>query len=486
MECGHLCISNWKRDIAVKKCLCAAGYQMNEKNQCIIKSTQTYLLVAKGKPASIKGIELDSNKETMIPITGINQPVAIDYDVKTGTIIYSDNHRMVIESAKITHQQTKTVFQKNVRRCDGLAVDWMSRNVYWTDQEMGSISVFKLANSTQNRVLLQDAFYNPFSIVVDPSRGVMYWAEWSSIFPNKGRIHVVDMDGKNLKDFVEVNIDWPSGLTLDFVEKRLYWCDRHLRKIESVDFNGGNRRVELAKGMETPFGLALGPGKTFYFIEFTKGTVVAYNNKTGFRELDQSNPPIFDIKIFDVAAQQGENECTKNAPGCPELCLPTPSGPVCECSNGYKFSNNTCIRESNHSPPYSVCPPHDFQCKNQKCIPYAQICDNVDNCGDHSDEAGGPDGPCKDIVCGANQMKCDNQTCVSKYWICDGEQDCVNGSDEDEKRCSEVCSAAQFKCAVSKRCIPSVWKCDSVPDCGPDDFSDEHDCGEFRVILLSN
>nr|XP_008195317.2 PREDICTED: LOW QUALITY PROTEIN: prolow-density lipoprotein receptor-related protein 1 [Tribolium castaneum] len=475
-DCSHLCISNWKRDIAVKKCLCAAGYQMTENNQCVVKPSQRYLLLAKGKPASIKGIELDSNKETMIPITGINQPMAIDYDVKTGTIIYSDSHRKVIEGAKINDSSHKTIFQKNVRRCDGLAFDWMSRNVYWTDEEMGSIGVFKLANSSQNRILLQDAFYNPLSIVLDPGRGVMYWADWSSIYPNKGRIHVVNMDGKNLKDFVEVNIDWPSGLTIDFVEKRLYWSDRHLRKIESVDFNGVNRRVELAKVMETPFGLALGPGKTLYFTEFTKGTVMAYNNKTGFRQLDQSNPPIFDIKLYDATAQQGENECTKNTPDCPELCLPTPSDPVCECSSGYKNVNKTCVRDVAPNQAFSVCGPHDFQCKNLKCIPYQQTCDRIDNCGDQSDEALGPDGPCKDVICPANQIKCDNQTCISKYWACDGEQDCVDGSDEDEKRCSEVCSAAQFKCAVSKRCIPSVWKCDNVADCGPEDMSDEADC----------
>ena len=301
-----MCISNWKRDVAIEKCLCAAGYRMNSKNRCVIKTGNRFLLIAKSKPASIKGIELDSNNETMIPVTGIRQPTAIDYDVQTGSIIYSDSHRMVIESTKISDSSHKVVLQKNVRMCDGLAVDWMSRNLYWTDHEVGSISVLKLANSSQSRTLIQDPFFNPVSITLDPSRGVMYWGDWSNIFPNKGKIYVANMDGKNLKDFVEVDIDWPSGLTLDLVEKRLYWCDRHLSRIESIDFNGRNRRVELSKGIKHPFGLALGPGKRFYFTEFANGTVMMYSSKTGLKELDHSNPPILDIKLYDASSQKGK------------------------------------------------------------------------------------------------------------------------------------------------------------------------------------
>ncbi|RZC38622.1 Ldl recept a and/or FXa inhibition domain containing protein, partial [Asbolus verrucosus] len=454
-QCDHLCVPNWNRQIAIKKCICAAGYRVDDKNKCVIKTSPAYLLVAKSKPASIKGIELDNNNETIIPITGITQPTAIEYDVLTGTIIYADTHRMVIESVKINDSSRKNVLQKNVRRCEALAIDWISRNLYWTDQESGSISVMKLANTSQSRTLIRNPFYNPVSIALDPKRGVMYWAEWSSISPSEGRIYVVNMDGRNLKDFLELDIDWPNGLSIDFQEKRLYWCDRHLRKIESVDFNGVNRRVELSKGIDNPFGLALGPERTFFFTESSKGTVMTYNNRTGLKQLDQSDAPILDLKLFNSTAQKGENECTKNPKQCPELCLPTPSGAVCECSDGYQYqSNNTCAKQSNRTQAASVCALDQFQCKNFYCIPHSRICDGIDHCGDQSDEAEGPDGPCKDATCGANQHKCDNHTCISRYWVCDGEHDCADGSDEDEKHCKDVCSATQFKCAKSNRCIP--------------------------------
>lgn len=263
-------------------------------------------MVAKGKPASIKGIHLTNSNETMIPITGIGQPTALDYEAKTNSVIYADSHRMVLEKVSMRNTSERTVLQKNIRGCDGLAVDWLSGNLYWTDQQTGSISVLKLANSTQKRTLFQNRLYNPVSIVLNPLKGIMYWADWSDIFPTKGRIYEANMDGTKFKTFLENDIDWPSGLTIDFNEKRLYWCDRHLVKIESVEFSGQNRRVDFIIPLKNPFSLALGPDKTFFFTLLNQGIVMAYSNKSGLKELDYSNPPIFDIKLFNPDLQTGK------------------------------------------------------------------------------------------------------------------------------------------------------------------------------------
>lgn len=39
------------------------------------------------------------------------------------------------------------------------------------------------------------------------------------------------------------NLLWPTSLAIDYPTKRLYWCDPKSAKVESVTFDGNNRRV---------------------------------------------------------------------------------------------------------------------------------------------------------------------------------------------------------------------------------------------------
>lgn len=55
----------------------------------------TFLIYSKGKPAMIKGISISSKQkhQMMVPITDLNHPVAIDYDLEEQYIYYSDVHK---------------------------------------------------------------------------------------------------------------------------------------------------------------------------------------------------------------------------------------------------------------------------------------------------------------------------------------------------------------------------------------------------------
>ena len=69
-----------------------------------------------------------------------------------------------------------------------------------------------------------------------------------------------------------------------------------------------------------------------------------------------------------------------------------------------------------------------FVCEtSKKCLPYAKVCDLVDDCGDFKDEA----------HC-TNHFKCANQMhLIPKDQKCDGSFDCLDFSDECNDQCSE-------------------------------------------------
>lgn len=53
---------------------------------------------------------------------------------------------------------------------DGIAIDWIGRNLYWTDTGMDRIEVSRL-NGSARKVLIADHLDEPRAISLDPTSG---------------------------------------------------------------------------------------------------------------------------------------------------------------------------------------------------------------------------------------------------------------------------------------------------------------------------
>ena len=51
---------------------------------------------------------------------------------------------------------------------EGVAIDWISRRIYWTDSGKDTIEVASLDNSSMRAVLINKGLVNPRGIAVDP------------------------------------------------------------------------------------------------------------------------------------------------------------------------------------------------------------------------------------------------------------------------------------------------------------------------------
>lgn len=51
------------------------------------------------------------------------------------------------------------------------------------------------------------------------------------------------MDGQNRTKLVDSKIVFPHGITLDLVNRMVYWADAYLDYIEVVDYEGKNRHT---------------------------------------------------------------------------------------------------------------------------------------------------------------------------------------------------------------------------------------------------
>lgn len=65
------------------------------------------------------------------------------------------------------------------------------------------------------------------------------------------------MDGTNRSVIVEDKITWPNGLTLDFINDRIYWADAREDYIEFASLDGTNRHTGDRTDTQMPFSYCL-------------------------------------------------------------------------------------------------------------------------------------------------------------------------------------------------------------------------------------
>ena len=66
----------------------------------------------------------------------------------------------------------------------------------------------------------------------------LFWSDWGSV----PKLERATLAGTHRQAIVaSSNLVWPNDLYIDYFHSRLYWTDAYTDRVESVDFNGGNR-----------------------------------------------------------------------------------------------------------------------------------------------------------------------------------------------------------------------------------------------------
>ncbi|XP_069911083.1 nidogen-1 [Oryctolagus cuniculus] len=216
----------------------------------------------------------------------------------------------------------------NLGSPEGIAVDHLGRNIFWTDSQLDRIEVAKL-DGTQRWVLFETDLVNPRGIVMDSVRGNLYWTDWNRDNP---KIETSYMDGTSRRILVQDDLGLPNGLTFDSFSSQLCWVDAGTNRAECLHPSQPGRRKVL-EGLQYPFAVT-SYGKNLYYTDWKTNSVVAVDLAVS-KETDSFHPHkqtrLYGITTALSQCPQGHNYCSVNNGGCTHLCLATPGSRNCRC-----------------------------------------------------------------------------------------------------------------------------------------------------------
>lgn len=327
-------------------CSCAAGYSLNVNNnkRCVAGDAKNLELIFAHDKAIVRMGNHGANARIFVNATSAS---GISYHYARNALYWSDIKTRKVQSVPLNE------FKGAINPVDltlpgtwspvALAVDWVGDKIYVADSVGQKIDVFELSGNW-HAVVLGSVLTSPSDIALDPTSGLMFVADG-------GQVLRASMDGTHPKSIVSEAAYKASGVAVDIIAKRVFWCDSLLDYIETVNYEG-EQRVMIVRGQQvpSPARLALFENRIVW-TDATKQGIMSVDKFDGpssieviYKAKDIRDPKAI-VAIHPLAQPKVSNPCGATNGGCNHMCIVTAVkgaglGYRCACHTGYQLQSD--------------------------------------------------------------------------------------------------------------------------------------------------
>lgn len=303
--CQHMCIiTNTGENLLGYRCACNIGFRLtSDERTCDL--VMEFLMYSQQR--FIKGKVLDpvieGFSDAILPVVSRRARfVGLDFDARDQQIYYSDVLQDVIYRVHRNGTAKEIVLASQNEGVEGLAVDWASKNLYYIDSRKGTLNVLSTRNVTYRRTLLRN-LKRPRAIVVHPNKGYVFFSEWD----RPANISRASTDGNSLVVFKNLTLGWPNGLSIDFDEDRLYWCDALLDHVQHANLDGTDVKTVNSRLIRHPFSIVIHK-QYMYITDWRLDAIVKLHKITGELEETVIREPQTN-RLYGVKVSKQQENC---------------------------------------------------------------------------------------------------------------------------------------------------------------------------------
>ncbi|XP_072027809.1 uncharacterized protein [Amphiura filiformis] len=295
-----------------------------------------------------------------IPLYGLINPVAIDYDPVRRLIYWSDHGDASMPpfiSRANLDGTSQTILYTGVGVINGLSIDYLENVLYWTETNNQRImkAGAQPGSGPVPQAVVSSNLTRPQDVVVDPAGRKLFWTDWG--LPTNGRLPKIErleldnttkrrvlIDGAN-----HPGVQEPYGLSLDFEEQRLYFCDPMNNSIYLSDLEGYglHNLIEIVSPEIKPFDVAFYSNNVYWTDKAIPALIEAERYQGLYARI--AGPFIFhsansliihtdtDRSCYDGNPCMNGGRCRQFIVGYKCVCIQPYTGDNCEIS-----SDNSC------------------------------------------------------------------------------------------------------------------------------------------------